>query len=96
MKLTPCTGSDKADQPTYSFNRAPRCGARTRVDSACLSPAVRGKKRCRMHGGARGSGAPVGSQNALKHGASTKSIKEFRRSTKIFVKLCSKFISDSK
>jgi uncharacterized protein YjcR len=32
---------------------------------------VRGKKRCRMHGGATGSGAPVGNQNALKHGLYT-------------------------
>jgi hypothetical protein len=31
-------------------------------------PAVRGKKRCRMHGGATGSGAPPGNKNALKHG----------------------------
>jgi hypothetical protein len=30
---------------------APRCGARTRKGSPCGSPAVRGKKRCRMHGG---------------------------------------------
>ncbi len=34
----------------------------------CKSPAVHGKKRCRMHGGAEGSGAPKGNQNALKHG----------------------------
>jgi hypothetical protein len=27
-----------------------------------------GKRRCRMHGGAPGSGAPLGNQNALKHG----------------------------
>ncbi len=26
----------------------------------CMSPAVRGKRRCRMHGGAAGSGAPRG------------------------------------
>jgi hypothetical protein len=94
MKLTPCTEGNKADQPTYSFNRAPRCGARTRAGNACLSPAVHGKKRCRMHGGARGSGAPIGSQNAMKHGGSTKVTKEFRKSTNIFIKLCSKFISD--
>jgi glucans biosynthesis protein len=30
---------------------APRCGARTRKGAPCASPAVRGKKRCRMHGG---------------------------------------------
>jgi hypothetical protein len=47
---------------------SPRCGAKTRAGGACRSPAVRGKKRCRMHGGARGSGAPRANQNARKHG----------------------------
>lgn len=45
-----------------------RCGAKTRSGRPCMSPAVGGKKRCRMHGGARGSGAPQGNQNAVKHG----------------------------
>ncbi len=31
---------------------APRCGARTRGGAPCRGPAVRGKRRCRMHGGA--------------------------------------------
>jgi hypothetical protein len=30
---------------------APRCGAKTRKGTPCKGPAVRGKKRCRMHGG---------------------------------------------
>lgn len=30
---------------------APRCGARTQGGSSCLSPAIRGKRRCRLHGG---------------------------------------------
>lgn len=47
---------------------SPRCGAKTRADKPCMAPAVHGKKRCRMHGGAPGSGAPRGNQNALKHG----------------------------
>ena len=47
---------------------APRCGARTRQGTPCRSPAVQGKTRCRMHGGAHGSGAPKGNHNALKHG----------------------------
>jgi uncharacterized protein YjcR len=36
-----------------------------------MSPAVSGKNRCRMHGGAHGSGAPKGNINALKHGQYT-------------------------
>ena len=48
-----------------------RCGAKTRKGTPCEAPAVTGKKRCRMHGGAAGSGAPKGNQNALKHGLYT-------------------------
>ncbi|WP_082173649.1 HGGxSTG domain-containing protein [Methylobacterium platani] len=51
-----------ARQPT-PFRLAPRCCARTRQGLECQSPAVSGKRRCRMHGGARGSGAPRGSRN---------------------------------
>ena len=39
----------------------------------------KGKKRCRMHGGAAGSGAPKGNKNALKHGLYTAESKEMRR-----------------
>jgi hypothetical protein len=48
---------------------ATRCGAKTRRGTACQSPAVRGKRRCRMHGGAPGSGAPSGRRNGnYRHG----------------------------
>jgi hypothetical protein len=50
---------------------SPRCGAKTRCCGSCRSPAVRGKRRCRMHGGAPGSGAPSGNQNARRHGLFT-------------------------
>jgi glucans biosynthesis protein len=49
-----------------------RCGAKTRMGTRCRSPAISGKKRCRMHGGAHGSGAPKGNQNALKNGNYTR------------------------
>jgi hypothetical protein len=49
-----------------------RCGAKTRSGKPCRSPAVQGKKRCRMHGGAPGSGAPRGNKNARKHGLYTR------------------------
>jgi hypothetical protein len=49
-----------------------RCGAKTRAGGTCRAPAVRGKRRCRMHGGAKGSGAPQENQNALKHGSYTR------------------------
>ncbi len=39
-----------------------RCGARTRAGTACQSPPVAGRKRCRLHGGLS-PGAPRGSRN---------------------------------
>lgn len=47
------------------------CNAKTRNGGVCKSYPVNGKKRCRMHGGAKGSGAPLGNYNALKHGLYT-------------------------
>jgi hypothetical protein len=59
---------------------SPRCGAKTRSGKPCMSPAVAGKMRCRMHGGAPRSGAPRGNQNALKHGQYRKAaIEEWRQ-----------------
>ena len=49
-----------------------RCGARNRSGGSCRAPAVRGKRRCRMHGGAPGSGAPRDNQNARQHGLFTR------------------------
>jgi hypothetical protein len=57
---------------------SPRCGAQTRSGKRCQSPAVLGKKRCRMHGGAPGSGAPRGNKNALKDGLYTREAIEER------------------
>jgi hypothetical protein len=51
---------------------SPRCGAKARSGGACRSPAAHGNKRCRMHGGAHGSGAPKANHNARKHGLFTK------------------------
>ena len=56
---------------TGPMRTSPRCGAKTRSCGSCRSPAVRGKRRCRMHGGAPGSGAPGGNQNARRHGRFT-------------------------
>ena len=51
---------------------SPRCGAKIRSGGACRAPAVGGKTRCRMHGGAPGSGPPRGNRNARKHGLFTR------------------------
>jgi uncharacterized protein YjcR len=63
---------------TVPMLASPRCGAKTRKGTSCQAPAVSNKKRCRMHGGAKGSGAPVGNQNAVKHGAFTRKAIERR------------------
>ncbi|WP_050628095.1 HGGxSTG domain-containing protein [Bradyrhizobium viridifuturi] len=57
---------------TGPMQASPRCGAKTRTGDACRAPAVRGKRRCRMHGGAKGSGAPKANRNARKHGLFTR------------------------
>jgi hypothetical protein len=51
---------------------SPRCGAKTRTGGPCRAPAVRGKRRCRMHGGTPGSGVPSGNQNARRRGLFTR------------------------
>ncbi len=63
-----------------------RCGARTRSGTPCRAPAVSGKARCRMHGGARGSGAPIGNTNALKHGMYTKAALEEQRELRSLIR----------
>jgi hypothetical protein len=70
----------------YPYLQSPRCGARTRLDTACKAPAVSNSKRCRMHGGAKGSGAPMGSQNALKHGFNTQEAKQLKNAIKLLLK----------
>jgi hypothetical protein len=73
---------------------SPRCGATTRAGRPCRSPAVRGKRRCRMHGGAPGSGAPKGNQNALKHGVFTKDAIAERRETRALIAQSRKLLRD--
>jgi glucans biosynthesis protein len=49
-------------------NLTNKCLAKTRRKTLCQTACVKGKKRCRMHGGAKGSGAPLNNKNAFKHG----------------------------
>ena len=79
MKTTSCTVVKR-----YAFQDSPRCGAKTKRNNGapCRAPAVRGKKRCRIHGAGKGSGAQVGNKNALKHGYTTSEAKAIRRQIK--------------
>ena len=69
-----------------------RCGAKTRSSRPCKSPSVHGKSRCRMHGGAPGSGAPHGNKNALKHGLFTRETITERNQIRELVRQSRKFL----
>src|SRR5262249_11009113 len=96
-------GSDKteAGRVTSAHKRntelmlsSPRCGARNRRGGFCRAPAVNGKRRCRMHGGARGSGAPLGNRNAFKHGRFTRERKAERRRVRELLRQSCKTLAD--
>jgi hypothetical protein len=70
MEINPLERSTREPLP---LRLAPRCLARTRSGTPCLKPAAKGKKRCRLHGGAEGSGAPRGERNgSYRHGLYTR------------------------
>jgi hypothetical protein len=73
-----------------------RCGAKTRSGGACGSPAVHGRRRCRMHGGARGSGAPRTNRNACKHGLFTKDAFAERRQIQTLLGEARKLLEEMK
>jgi hypothetical protein len=69
------------------LRKALRCGARNRSGNPCQSPVVKGKRRCRMHGGAHGSGAPKGPRNGnYKHGRYTAEAIAERRELMSFIR----------
>jgi hypothetical protein len=66
---------------------APRCLARTRSGTPCQKPAAKGKKRCRLHGGAEGSGAPRGERNgSYRHGLYTREAIVERRALRALIR----------
>jgi glucans biosynthesis protein len=55
-----------------SLRLTPRCGAKRRDGLPCQKPRAKGRNRCRLHGGAPGSGAPRGEANGrYSHGLLT-------------------------
>ena len=71
---------------TMAMHLCARCGARTRGGGRCRAPAVGAKRRCRMHGGVKGSGAQPGNANALKHGFYGAAAKAERRALRARIK----------
>ena len=71
----------------WAYHLSPRCGAKRKYDGQpCQAPAANGKGRCRMHGGAKGSGAPRDNRNALKHGYYIKENLYFRKTVRSIIK----------
>ena len=79
---------------TAAMLASPRCGAKTRKGTTCNAPSVSGRQRCRMHGGAQGSGAPIGNKNALRSGVHTREMIEQRRQIGNLIRLSRKTIGD--
>lgn len=73
----------QATQPQHILaleraHAAPRCGAKTRTNTSCKSPAMPNGK-CRMHGGAN-KGAPCGERNGnYRHGFYGREWQEVKR-----------------
>jgi len=67
---------------------SPRCGAKTRTGGPCTSPTVQGKRRCSIHGGAHGSGAPTGNTNAFKTGLHTAEMRVFAKTLRETMRDC--------
>lgn len=59
---------------------APRCGAKTRSGNPCEGPAMRGKRRCRMHGS---GSAPRGNRNAFRHGLRSNETRAMREMVRL-------------
>lgn len=72
----------KNDNPPADLANVTRCGAKTRRQTACLSPAMK-NGRCRMHGGAStGPRTAEGKERtrraAITHGYYTREAREAR------------------
>ena len=92
MSITTTTGGEPKweanpmDRLPQLLTNAPLCQAHNRAGKSCRCPAARGKRVCRVHGGAKGSGAPRGERNgSFKHGGFTKDAIELRRTANLLL-----------
>jgi len=70
------------------------CGAKTQPDGTpCRSPPEPGRSRCRLHGGAPGSGPPLGNKNAYKNGMHTAEMKAERKRIRTLISDSLDFLS---
>jgi hypothetical protein len=74
----------KNGNPPGDFSKARRCGAKTRRGTLCRCPAMRDRRRCRLHGGlSTGPKTAAGIERirraVTKHGRYSKTRKAERR-----------------
>ena len=84
------------ERSTLAMHHSLRCGAKTRRGTPCMAPAVCGKNRCRMHGGAPGTGAPKGNKNAIKHGFYTREAIAERKKIRQLIRQSEKLLRELK
>ena len=74
-----------------SFLKAPRCGAKNRHGEPCAAPAMRGKRRCRLHGGhSTGARTPEGIERIrlanTKHGLYSAEVMALRQGARQIIR----------
>ncbi len=90
--------NDPMHSKGWAYHMSPRCLAKTRSGSPCMSPRTKKpdgtyNSRCRMHGGAKGSGPKIGNSNALKTGEHTKVAIKWRESERRNIKEIHNFLN---
>jgi hypothetical protein len=86
MTLDPMRQADIARR-LANLAKAARCGAKTRAGQPCRQASVTDRSRCRMHGGARGSGGPQGDRNGnFRTGLHTREAKGIRKAVRAKVR----------
>src|SRR5271166_5528447 len=79
--------TERSTREPLPLRQAPRCLARTRSGTPCQKPVAKGKKRCWLHGGAEGSGAPCGERNgSYRHGLYTREAIAERRALRALIR----------
>ena len=73
----------KYGNPPGDWTTVPRCGALTRRKTPCQCPAMRGRRRCRLHGGKStgpktAAGLARSRRARWKHGAYSREVREMR------------------
>ncbi|WP_368860893.1 HGGxSTG domain-containing protein [Desulforhabdus sp. TSK] len=77
----------------WTFQKAKKCGAKTRSGGNCKNPAMK-NGRCRLHGG-KSTGAPKGNKNAFKHGRYSREAIEARQFVRELIRMSRQMILET-